>query len=304
VLPKYFTHSNFASFVRCARCARARAVASGASANEKGPRPGRRVILTWHAPARRRQLNNYGFRKASSAAGRHEFGAPGFRRGCPELLRTLKRLDTARAPKKGSAAADDAQQPQQQQRHPAGDADGEPVHAQRQLQSGVLRDDVAALKRDRAALQRELRTLREGAAQTQACVRALSARLASTEAAQAQMLRWGAAAVHALPGGDGGGSSSGARRGVRARQVSREGGALALAALSEAAANAAHDSRGRGFAAGIAATVGIAQGRLADAQAAAAAAAAAAEAAEEDAAPKRARADQLAQGDDDAATTT
>ena len=278
--------------------------------------------------SRCRQLNNYGFRKASSSSGRHEFGAAGFRRGCPELLRTLRRLDTSRAPKKGAAtaaaqaaAAQALAVAQAASRAPPGNArgsaaaasggapgggEGEPLA----LQAGVLLDDVAALKRDRAALLREVRTLREGAAATQASVRELSARLASTEAAQAQMLRWGAAAAHnhhvshhninnskpmlqggaqplSLPAAD-------AKRGGRgaARQVSREGGALALAALSEAAAAA--ESRG---------ARSIVAERLAEAEAAASAAAsaaadaqAAAAQAEEAAQRKRARADELARG--------
>jgi SWI/SNF-related matrix-associated actin-dependent regulator 1 of chromatin subfamily A len=280
-----------------------------------------------------RQLNNYGFRKASSSSsGRHEFGAAGFRRGCPELLRTLRRLDTSRAPKKGAASA--AAQAAAAQAlavaqaagsrgpgsggsrgsgaaaaasdAPGGGGEGEPLA----LQAGVLLDDVAALKRDRAALLREVRTLREGAAATQASVRALSARLASTEAAQAQMLRWGAAAAHnhgashhninnSRPMLQGGAQplslpASDAKRGGRgaARQVSREGGALALAALSEAAAAA--ESRG---------ARSIVAERLVEAEAAASAAAsaaaeahAAAAAAEEAAQRKRARADELTRG--------
>ena len=55
------------------------------------------------APRRRRQLNNYGFRKCHTD--RYEFGVPGFQRGAPELLKTLKRHDAQRQSKKPSSSS-------------------------------------------------------------------------------------------------------------------------------------------------------------------------------------------------------
>ena len=153
-----------------------------------------------NAPRARRQLNNYGFRKCHTD--RYEFGVPGFQRGAPELLKTLKRHDAQRQSKKPSSAAKAEQEeglgsptgagaPRRRRRSHA-DTDAPPFPCDAALVEvgvyGGMHSEVEQLKRDRLLLLKEVMRLRETSAHTASEVRALNTRLANTEAMQQQML--------------------------------------------------------------------------------------------------------------------
>ncbi len=220
----------------------------------------------------------------------------------PALLPPPRRDDNGGASGSGGGSAD------------AGNAVAAPLA----LQAGGLLDDVASLKRDRSALQREVSRLRDASAATESQLRLLAGRLAATEAAQAHLLRWGAAAA--------GGSlaqkqqqQSNAdmaalvphvsgprtRRDSRSRALAHDAAGAALAALSEAAAAQAHDGHDDGHApaqalppqlAGKAALLE----RCERARQAADVAEAAAGAAESDAQAKRSKARELQRSCDEA----
>ena len=202
ILPKVFKHSNFASFVRCAHWR--------VPLPQSRLTPGLLFSVSHHLA---RQLNNYGFRKCHTD--RYEFGVPGFQRGNPELLKSLKRHDAQRGTRKpssslhrsGSAraaapAAEDtgfgfgtgsgavgggSPPPRAFPSAPAPElAASSPV-----MELGVyggMQSEVDQLKRDRLLLLQEVMRLREAQTHTTAEVRQMQQRMQQAEAVQAQVL--------------------------------------------------------------------------------------------------------------------
>ena len=74
------------------------------------------VTSTPAGRARRRQLNNYGFRKCHTD--RYEFGVAGFQRGSPDLLKSLKRHDAQRSSKKPAGGGASAKHHEAEEVHP------------------------------------------------------------------------------------------------------------------------------------------------------------------------------------------
>ena len=124
---------------------------------------------------------------------------PGFQRGAPELLKTLKRHDAQRQSKKPSSGA------KADLDEGLGSPAGAGAACQRRggppgaltpataalVEVGVyggMHSEVEQLKRDRMLLLKEVMRLRETSAHTAEEVRSLSTRLANTEAMQTQML--------------------------------------------------------------------------------------------------------------------
>ena len=126
---------------------------------------------------------------------------PGFQRGAPELLKTLKRHDAQRQSKKPSAGAKadldeglgsptGAGAARTRHRPLCAGAHAALRHAAL-VEVGVyggMHSEVEQLKRDRMLLLKEVMRLRETSAHTAEEVRSLSTRLANTEAMQQQML--------------------------------------------------------------------------------------------------------------------
>ena len=128
---------------------------------------------------------------------------PGFQRGAPELLKTLKRHDAQRQSKKPGAFP--KAEPEEGLGSPtgAGAPRWRPPTQRRRcppltdvpraalVEVGVyggMHSEVEQLKRDRLLLLKEVMRLRETSAHTANEVRALNTRLANTEAMQQQML--------------------------------------------------------------------------------------------------------------------